>query len=228
MGTLLSDGCAQIGDPGPHGKRRFIGCDRKVHARHAKSRHGDRMRCLIAIILLLGAMVEAAPERYALDPARSQVGFTYTFSGDPVEGSMPVTAATLVIDLERIDRSQVSVTLDPGRADAGFAFASQALRSGSVLDVARHPSIRFQSTAIAGDLNGAVLRGNLTVRGVTQEVALRGTLLRQAGTAVTERDRLAILLTGAIDRRAFGATGYPGFVGPRIDLRILAEINRVD
>ncbi|MFQ6552583.1 YceI family protein [Aestuariibius insulae] len=186
------------------------------------------MRYLITLLLFLTTAVQADPERYALDPARSEVGFTYIFSGDPVQGTMPVLEATLLIDLERIERSEVSVTLDPARADGGFAFAGQALRSASVLDVAAHPTIRFRSTAISGDLNGATLRGLLTVRGVTQEVELRGQLLRQAGTAATERDRLAIRLTGAIDRRAFGATGYPGFVGPRIDLRILAQINRVE
>lgn len=39
-------------------------------------------------------------------------------------------------------------------------------------------------------------------------------------------DRLTVLLTGAIDRREFGADGYPAYVGPGIALRIVARIEK--
>ena len=185
------------------------------------------VRLLAILWCVLGASAWADPERYALDAARSTVGFTYDFTGQEVQGRMPVADADLLIDLDRVSASRVAVSLDPSRADGGFTFASQALRSAQVLDTARYPRITFRSTSITGNLSAARVTGDLTVRGVTRPVTLDAALYRQPGTEAGERDRLSILLTGAVDRNAFGASGYPGYVGPVIDITILARIDRV-
>ena len=39
-------------------------------------------------------------------------------------------------------------------------------------------------------------------------------------------ESLTVLLTGEIDRHAFGTSGYPDLVGPTITLRILARVKR--
>ncbi|MFQ6548686.1 YceI family protein [Aestuariibius sp. 2305UL40-4] len=188
---------------------------------------GVMLRLCVILWCVFGASAWADPERYALDAGQSTVGFTYDFTGREVQGQMPVADADLLIDLDRVSASRVAVSLDPSKADGGFAFASQALRSAQVLDAARHPRITFQSTSITGDLSGARVTGNLTVRGVTRPVTLNAALYRQQGTAAGERDRLSIILTGAVDRTAFGASGYPGYVGPVIDITILARVDRV-
>lgn len=139
-----------------------------------------RMLCLILIWLAGGAWAE--PVQYTLDRARSQVGFSYMFEGTQREGTMPVQSADLLLDLDDLTKSDVTVLLDVSRAKAGFVFATEALKSREVLDATRHPMIRFQSTQISGDLRRASVDGNLTVRGVTRPVTLRAELYRQRGT----------------------------------------------
>lgn len=181
---------------------------------------------LSLLLCFCASLAHAALERYRLDTARSEVMFTYTFEGTEKTGKMPVKSAEIRINLDNIPNSQVSVTLDASAARAGFVFATEMMKGPEVLDTAHHPTIHFQSTSIQGDLSGATVTGNLTIRGVTRMVELEAELYRQRGTAEGDRDNLTVLLTGAVNRADYGAIGFPGFVGKRIGLRILARITR--
>ena len=185
-----------------------------------------RLACLLGLLALLAPAAIAAPEDYRLDAAPSQVQFTYTLDGNRMTGRMPVRAAGMRLDLRKLPASRVDVTLDASRARAGFFIATEAMRGAKVLDTANHPVIRFRTTEIRGGPRTAKVTGRLTVRGNTRPVTLDAVLGRQKGTPPTERDRLVVLLTGAISRSAFGATGYPDLVGDRIELRIMARIEK--
>lgn len=184
------------------------------------------MRSLLIFLCLIAAPLRAEPAAFILDAARSQVTFTYDFQGLPRTGTMPVKSAEILLDLADVPASAVTVTLDPGSARAGFIFATQVMRGPEVLDTATHPTITFRSTSFEGDLSGATVSGELTVRGVARPVMLEAGLYRQAGTEVDDRDNLAVLLTGTIDRNDYGASGFPGYVGPEIGLRVVAIISR--
>ncbi|MBT8152901.1 YceI family protein [Epibacterium ulvae] len=182
---------------------------------------------MCAAILLSGSSaLLAAPQLYLLERDASEVGFTYYLDGRATMGQMPVSSASLDIDLNHIENSEIEVTLNARQARAGFLFATEAMKSAQVLDVARHGDIRFVARDISGTVHKAQLRGDLTVKGVTQEIVMDAQLFRQRGSAVADLDRLSILLTGELDRHAFGAGGYANLVGPKIKLRILARIRR--
>lgn len=168
----------------------------------------------------------AAPLPYTLDAAQSTVAFTYTMNGAPQTGRMPILSADIVLDVDRPANSRVAADIDASRADAGPFYATEAMKSPGVLDVGRHPVIRFRSTRVRDTRGGATITGPLTVRGVTREIALEAKLFRPAGTKAGDRSRLSILMTGSLDRREFGAGGYPNIVGPTIRLQILAGIVR--
>ena len=100
------------------------------------------------------------------------------------------------------------------------------MKGPQVLDTARYPEILFRSPRITGDLSGTVVEGDLTICGITRPVRLNAGLYRQRGTDVDDLDKVTVQLTGAISRAAFGAGGFPGFVGDRIDLNIVARIEK--
>ena len=184
------------------------------------------LRCFLVLIALTPALAFAGPENYRLDAERSTVSFSYEFEGARKNGRMPVASADLLIDLDNLPASRVLVTLDAASARAGFIIATEAMKSRSVLDTAQHPSIHFRSTSIRGDIHGAVVSGDLTIRGVTRPVALDARLFRQRGTDLNDRRNLLIELTGQVSRAAFGASGYSDLVGDPIGLRIIARITR--
>ncbi len=186
------------------------------------------MRYLIALIFAFASsFASAAPISYALDSVESRVGFTWFFGSDAVKGRMPVSDAVVVIDFERVSNSRVDVTLDLAGVEAGFPFASQALKGENMLWADRFPTLNFKSTQVSQDGTGAKILGDLTMRGVTRPVELDATIFRKQGTAAGERDELAIRMTGAVSRAAFGATGWAGEVGDEVQLDILAVIERV-
>ncbi|MEQ9261060.1 MAG: YceI family protein [Roseovarius sp.] len=174
----------------------------------------------------ISSVANAAPERYQLDTARSKVAFFYKLNGADMVGAMPVASARLSLDLETLGASDVEVELDAQGAQAGAFFATEAMRSPSVLDTARHPRIIFQSTRITGNLQSATMTGELTLRGVTRPIRLAAQLGRAPGTDLTQRDDLIVLLEGSLSRSAFGATGYAGMVGDQIGIRISARVLR--
>ncbi|KMW58051.1 hypothetical protein AIOL_003021 [Candidatus Rhodobacter oscarellae] len=182
---------------------------------------------MAAVLALLGAAAAlAAPQSYRLEPDASTVQFTYQLNGQPMTGRMPVTRADIEIDFANLRNSTAQVTLNAAKARAGLIFATEAMRGARVLDTKRHPEMRFVSTAVRGTPSAAQLAGQLTIRGVTRPVTLQARLYRQRGTAPGALDRLSILLTGSVDRTAFGASGFADLVGPRIDITILARIAR--
>ncbi|WP_306153076.1 YceI family protein [Roseovarius sp. MMSF_3281] len=185
------------------------------------------MRNLLALALILTATLSmAAPQAYRLDTARSTVGFSYDIDGAAAQGTMPVKSAEITLDLDNLPNSRVHVTLDATGARAGFIIATQAMKDPKVLNTKAFPEIIFRSTAVTGDLSGAKVQGDLTLRGVTRPVMLDARLYRPRGTAPNDRRNLAVLLTGRISRAAFGASGYSGMVGDTIGLRIIARISR--
>nr|WP_309501469.1 YceI family protein [uncultured Roseovarius sp.] len=184
---------------------------------------------IAATVLALTLTVQAAfaaPQPYRLDIDRSEVRFTIVAEGSRQSGVMPVKAAKMLIDLDNVPASKVDVTLDAAGARMGAFFLTQTMKGPEVLDTARFPNIRFRSTRILGDLAGARISGDLTIRDVTLPVTLEAGLYRQRGTPEGSRDKLTVMLTGTVSRAAFGADGFSGFVGDQIDLRIIVQIER--
>ena len=181
---------------------------------------------LIAGIVALAGPAEAAARHYLLDGTSSQVGFATDFGDSQITGEIPVSAASLRLDFRDVSNSAVAVTLDVRGAEASFPFAAQAMKSPKVLDARRFPTAAFRSTAVRRSGDGAVVDGNLTIRGVTRPVTLQAGLWHVAGTDPGDLDHLIIRLTGAISRSAFGADGWPNAVGDEVRLDIIAQIAR--
>lgn len=179
---------------------------------------------LAAALAVRPAVASAVP--YRLDSAASTVSFNYTMNGQRMVGRMPVIGADILLDLDHPSASRVSAVIDAAHADAGPFFATEAMRDASVLATATWPTIRFDSEKVTENRTGARVTGKLTVRDVTRPVALDAVLYRQRGTEAGDRSKLSILLTGRIDRRDYGAGGYPNIVGPEIGLNILTRIDR--
>jgi polyisoprenoid-binding protein YceI len=180
---------------------------------------------LLACLLFVSTEGSAAPSDYVLRKDQSRVGFNYVLNKNAMSGTMPVSRADIALDFDQPANSRVSVSVDASKANAGAVFASDALKSQSVLWTDRFPEITFQSRDVRRDgQGGAVITGTLTVRGVTQPQIFTAQLFRPRGQAAGDRSELTIRLKGSLSRSAFGASGYASFVGDTVDLDIQAYI----
>ncbi len=188
-----------------------------------------RMNIITATLALLGVLAGTAlakPVTYRIDTTGSAVAFETDFGVTPITGSMPVDKADLTLDFDAVANSRVDVTLSAKGAKASFPFAAEAMKGPTVLDAVRHPQIRFRSTRVTQSGDGATIRGNLTIRGVTRPVTMNATIFRQQGTAQGDRNRLTVRLTGRINRSDYGATGFAEMVGDEVRLDIRARIHQ--
>ncbi|MEX0284060.1 MAG: YceI family protein [Paracoccaceae bacterium] len=183
------------------------------------------MRIVVILMCVLFASVGwAAPNSYLLDRSGSQVVFTWFLGADAIKGQMPVKRADLKLDFKSAGNSSIDVALDVSKAKAGFAFATGAMRGPKVLSADAHPEIRFKSTKVVAQGTGAKVQGDLTIRGVTRPAIFDVKLYRGQGS--TDSSRLAVQMTGSVNRSEFGATGWPDLVSDEIEINILAQVAR--
>ncbi|OSP54315.1 YceI family protein [Pseudoruegeria sp. SK021] len=178
--------------------------------------------------LFAGASAGAKPRAYLLDAEKSKVQFGYSMMGQTNTGTIPIDTAKLTLDLQNISNSTATVSLNADGTQAGVIFATNALKSASVFDTATYPTIVFHSTRFTPHGTGATVAGTLTLRGVTQPLVLDAQIYRQTGTDTGDLSRLSVLLTGTLNRSAFGATGYAESVADAVSLRILVRLTRAD
>jgi polyisoprenoid-binding protein YceI len=153
-----------------------------------KGRHEMRARILSAAaiaLLVQPPAIDAAATTYRVDPATSRmtihVGKAGAFSfvaGHTHEVSGPVQSGSIDVDGDDPARSQVRLVIatselavsPKGEPEGDAPKVQEAMTGDKVLDVAHHPRITFESTAVAlKDRRGSVL--NLTVTG---QLAIRG------------------------------------------------------
>lgn len=97
-----------------------------------------------------------------------------------VRGHFKNVSGSLVFDPENPGQSSAEVTIDAGTIWTGQPQRDAHLRSADFLDVENHPRITFAGHQV--EVAGArdyIVRGALTIRGVSREVELRVNYLGQ-------------------------------------------------
>lgn len=186
------------------------------------------------------AAIAAAPSASAqatttwqLDPAHSNAQFTVRHLGiSNVQGEFTKITGTVVIDESDISKSSVNATIDVNSVDTRVDARNADLRSDHFFDVAKYPTMTFQSTKIVktGD-DTAKMTGNLTLHGVTKEVTFDVTgptkPIQVMGT------RRGASATTKINRQDFGLKYYtntlPGgdeMIGDTVTITLDVEMTK--
>jgi len=111
---------------------------------------------------------------YNLDVTHSRLGFVARHAMvTKVRGSFTDFTGTAVLDAEDPTRSHAEVTIQVASVDTGNGQRDEHLRTNDFFDAETYPEIRFVSTK-AESLGGDDYRltGDLTIKGVTKEVAV--------------------------------------------------------
>lgn len=184
------------------------------------------------IASLAATAAQAAPRAYMLSGKGANISYTFMLDKLAQRGSVPINDIDIQIDPNDLTRSRVDVSADVTRAKTGLFFATEALKSASVLNARTHPLARFVSRKVSlgpnGTFsNGAMIEGLLTLRGMTHPIRLNASLFRQAGAAQNDLTRLSIKLKGTLSRAKFGATGYQDLVADRVEMNITADLKAI-
>jgi polyisoprenoid-binding protein YceI len=165
---------------------------------------------------------------FNVDPAHSSVGFEVKHLGiATVHGRFTVVSGTLTGSEEpRLEGivDLTSATTDDEQRDGHLA-------SPDFFDVERFPQATFRSTSLEQLGDGTVrVAGDLTLKGVTKEIELIGSVAGPA-TDPYGNDRIGLELAGVIDRNDFGVKWNAplpggGYVLPK-DVRIVLDVSAI-
>jgi polyisoprenoid-binding protein YceI len=144
---------------------------------------------------------------YRIDAAHTEVGFEVKhLMISTVRGRFGAVNGTIDLNEAEPYRSSVEVEIDAASIDTRQEQRDAHLRSADFFDVQRFPAITFRSTKVdSPSLGRYVVRGDLTVRDVTREVALEVTD-EGRGTDPWGGERAGFSASTKIDRRDFGLT----------------------
>jgi polyisoprenoid-binding protein YceI len=135
-----------------------------------------------------------------------------TWTSDPVHSSFGFSVRHMVVATFRGSLTDFDATLTgaedgTARLEATGRVASVVtadenltghIQSPDFFDAQRHPEVRYVSNGIELDGETIVVRGELTLKGVTKPLDLRGSLEGPVA------DKIGVALEGVIDRREYG------------------------
>lgn len=188
------------------------------------------LRLTLALLLAAAPIAAlAAPQTWRLDPVHTRVLFAIEHAGfSQALGTVSGSEGQLLFDPDDWAGARLTVSVPLQRLDLGDAKWNKAVMAGNLLDTDRHPDARFVSTRVeAVDATHARVFGQLTLRGVTQEVELAVTVNAVKRHPMPPFRRTAgFSATTTLSRKAFGVDAWPSMIGDTVELRIEAEAVR--
>jgi len=166
---------------------------------------------------------------YTSESGHTYVVFTYSHKGfsNPVLRWGKVDA-TLNLDSENPENSELSVTIPVSSIDSGVEAFDKHLVSADFFDADNYPTITFKSTNMKQIYTGTGrVTGDLTIKGVTKPITLDVKLNKIGKAFRTNYDLFGISATGRVNRAEFGVDKY-GPTANEVDLQIEVEFQKVE
>jgi polyisoprenoid-binding protein YceI len=152
------------------------------------------------------ATTPLATGTWTIDPSHSTVGFVVRHLGfSKVRGGFNAFEGTIEV-ADDLAASTATVRIEADSFDSGDEGRDQHVRSGDFLEVEAHPQLIFVATGVR-HVEGSdyVVTGDLTIRGVTQQVELATEYLG-TDTDPFGNVKAGFEATTEIEREAFGLT----------------------
>ena len=146
------------------------------------------------------------PGTFALDASHSEVAAVARhLVVSKVRGTFANVTGTIVVAEDPL-QSSVTASIPAETINTNSADRDNHLRSADFLDVENHPTLDFRSTSVVSHSGSEfVLRGDLTIRGVTREVDLK---VEYDGVAKSPWGQEVVAFSASFDfdREDFGIT----------------------
>lgn len=160
---------------------------------------------LAAALVVAPLSVNAAP--YVLDKSHAHVTFTVGHLGfSTVHGQFRKFDAEIDFDPGNVEATKVNFEIDAASVDTFWEARDKHIRGKDFFDVENHPKITFSTSSVTPTgAETADVKGELTLRGVTQPITLKAVLNKLGPSPFNPNQTIAgFTITGEIDRTKFG------------------------
>jgi polyisoprenoid-binding protein YceI len=137
-----------------------------------------------------------------LDPVHSTVGFEVGYLAGTFRGAF----RDVQVELDASEgRARIVGTADVGSVDVKDENLAAHLQSPDFFDAERYPELHFVAEEVDLDNETAGASGEITIKGVTKPVKVRG-MLSAPITDAWGNERIGLQLSTTLDRTEFGLT----------------------
>ncbi len=156
---------------------------------------------------VLDTMLHAAKKGYLyrIQPATSEVKFCIDSKLSYVEGRFKDIEGGIAMQPGAENYGQALLSINVDSVSASNPLIENVIKSGTFIDVERYPEILFVSTGFEWLVGTAgIVKGNLTLHGITRPVTLNVKLSDIKGNKVGSSDTIMIKMTAPISRADYG------------------------
>jgi polyisoprenoid-binding protein YceI len=142
---------------------------------------------------------------YVIDPSHTEVGFIARhLIGTKVRGRFTEVSGTFTV-AENIEDSTLTATVEASSINTSNSMRDDHLKTNDFLDVPNFPTLTLTSIGLRRvDDSHWVLKGELTIRGVTKPVDFHLEYLGEGPSMQEGKTVVAFSASAEIDRRDFG------------------------
>lgn len=164
------------------------------------------MKTITSLLLLLVVGASYGQVSWTLDKAHTKIGFTVTHMAvSEVEGNFRDFEGGIAAKGADFDGADVTFTAKTGSVDTDNERRDGHLKSPDFFDAEKFPDITFKGK-LAKNGTKYVLKGDLTMKGVTKPVQFDVTYGGTMNSNDKGGQKAGFKLTGEIDRKDYGLT----------------------
>lgn len=188
----------------------------------------SRFLAFLSAVAMLAVSAVAQVETWQIDPNHTAAQFSVRHMGiSTVRGGFTKVSGSAQYDPSNPSKTSVETTIDATSVDTRVSMRDDDLRSANYFDVAKYPTITFKSKSVEPAGEGKLkLVGDLTIHGVTKEVALAVDLPSAPVTDPRGNAHVGASASTTINRKDFGVGGASPTVGEDIAITIDVELVR--
>jgi polyisoprenoid-binding protein YceI len=175
---------------------------------------------------LLEAMLSAANDGhlYRIQQSSSRVGFCVDTRLARIEGDFRHFQGGMALTAGDSTDGQTMVLIRADSLDTEGAIIKKMLKSEDFFDVEHYPEVLFISNGFKWTgPKTAVLKGDLTIRGITRPVTFNVTLTAVDANKVDKAQKILVKATTTIDRSEFGMKKLATMVNNNVQLCMSVE-----
>lgn len=177
----------------------------------------------------LTAMLAAANNGhlYRIEKSSSRVGFCVDSKLRRIEGSFGDFQGGMALNPGDQTDGQTMVLIRAESLDTESAIMKAMIKGEDFFDVEHYPEVLFVSSGFKWTgPDTAVIRGDLTLRGITKPVVFNVTLTAVDANKVEQAQKILIKATTSIDRSEFGMKKLATMVDNTVQLCLSVEADK--
>lgn len=183
---------------------------------------------LVSALLASALSVSAFAKEYNIDKSHSSVGFSVShLTVSKVEGTFPEFSGRVDIDPKTKQIVALEGEIDISKLNTRNSSRDSHLQTEEFFDATNFPKGILKATKISKDKDGVMIEADLTLKGITQKVMLKGTLKGPVQHPSTRKEVWGLDLSGMVMRMDFKLSEQTSsaVIGNEISIDINLEVH---